>query len=291
MSRSLEKQPLGRGVVWIKGYTGKMQGPVQVPIERSAAGMMPLATTPFIGLVASSVEQEDQVTEEKVSDLSVERQHAFLFRVYCLVFVLLVVVGICTSVPRFFPSAEAWLLDNPWSGWVCTAVWLPAMVGLWFSRDHQPWNFFMILVIDGVYSFSCALYTAHYSTAAVAQAFGMTVLALLFLVALTWQTSVHIHSGDALFTCSFLVLAVSVITQAVCPSSWFEASMAWLGSVLMIFYVTYSCMRMTHTYNEKQIVTAASDIFLGTLNAILFMVDAWGATSARGTLAGTETLI
>jgi len=205
-----------------------------------------------------------------VADSVLEVRHAFIRKVYSILFIQIVGTCIVSGSLSQSPSAVSWVVDHIWLFYVTMFGSLISLGLLYWKRHSFPTNFIFLSVFTIMEACTIGVAIAFYETTIVLQALLITIGVFLGLTLFTFQSK-YDFSGMApfLFGGLMALVATGFVGIFVPFNSTMELIYASVGCLIFSGYVVYDTFVITKKLSPDEYIMGAISLYLDFINLFL----------------------
>jgi len=205
-----------------------------------------------------------------VWDSSVQIRHAFIMKVYSILFVQILGTCIVAGTLSQSPNVILWVQANQWAFYVPLLGTLVNLGFLFWKRHSSPLNFVLLGLFTLLESFTLGIAISFYDQTVVLQALLITLGVFLGLTLFTLQSKYDFSGMGPFLFAGLLVLIMSGFVSMVFPfSSTTELVYAICGCLLFSGYVVYDTFTITKRLSADEYIMGSISLYLDFINLFL----------------------
>jgi len=207
-----------------------------------------------------------------VSQSSAEVRHAFVRKVYGLLFIQILGTTLIGAVMRT-DSARMWILENSWAMWLSMGGSFVSLFGLYWKAHSHPTNLIILAVFTLFESFLVGSVVSFYDQTIVLQALIITLFVFAGLTLFTLQSKFDFSSlGPWLFAVLLIFFATGIVGIFFPFSKTVDAVYAGLGVLLFSAYLLYDTHMIMNRLSVDDVVLAVVSLYLDLINLFLMIL-------------------
>jgi len=205
-----------------------------------------------------------------VADSVQEVRHAFIRKVYSILFVQIVGTCIVSAILSQNTGAISWVQSHVWVFYVALVGSLVSLGLLYWKRHSFPTNFIFLTAFTLMEAFTIGVVVAFYETRIVLQALLITIGVFLGLTLFTFQSK-YDFSGMApfLFGGLMALIATGFVGIFVPFNSTVELVYASGGCLIFSGYIIYDTFTINKKLSPDEYIMGAISLYLDFLNLFL----------------------
>lgn len=204
-----------------------------------------------------------------VGDSSIEIRHAFVRKVYSILFVQLLLTGIVSAISFWSPDFKFWIRNNAWMMWVSFAGAIGFLFATYWKRKSYPTNLLFLGAFTLFEAYTVAVATSFYDTKIVLEALLLTGIVFLGLTLFSFQTKYDFTSwAPYLFGGLWLLIGFGLVASF---SNSNGMQLAYAGGATLLFsgYIIVDTQLILYKYHVEEEIAAAISLYLDIINLFL----------------------
>eukprot|EP00922_Rhytidocystis_sp_ex-Travisia-forbesii_P015180 GHVS01022666.1.p1 GENE.GHVS01022666.1~~GHVS01022666.1.p1 ORF type:complete len:299 (+),score=41.08 GHVS01022666.1:489-1385(+) len=220
--------------------------------------------------------------DKLTADVSTSIRHAFVRKVYCILFLQLLYTFGFGLVFSLVKAARVWLQRYWWIALIFMIVGFVAIIVMSCKPDigrRYPTNYVMLLLVTVCMSWTIALAGATSTSSAFAIAAGITAVVCLGLTIFAIQTRWDFTGCSVFVFVALLVLIVFGIICAIMRTHIMDIVYSSLGALLFSFILVYDTQQVVggkhrkYQYSLDDYVFGALTLYIDVLNLFLMILS------------------
>jgi len=205
-----------------------------------------------------------------VWESSLQIRHAFIMKVYSILFVQILGTCIVAGSLSQSPKVISWVQANPWAFYVPLFGTLVNLGFLFWKRHSSPLNFWLLGLFTLLESFALGIAISFYNQTIVLQALLITLGVFLGLTLFTMQSKYDFSGMGPFLFAGLLVLIMSGFVSMIFPfSSTTELVYAVCGCLLFSGYIVYDTFTITKRLSADEYIMGSISLYLDFINLFL----------------------
>ncbi len=242
--------------------------------DEQGQGSMPEAP-PGYGQAAAggeTYENEDDYRKfgENVADCSIGLRHAFIRKVYTILFGQLMLTSVVSAVFMFATPVRNWIQSNTWMIWV-SLIGSLVFLGLSFWKSRQyPLNIAFVTCFTLFEAYTVGVITSFYEQKIVLEALLITAVIFAGLTLFSFQTK-YDFTGFApyLFGGLWLLIGFGFVAMFFPASSGMELAYSIIATIIFSGYIIVDTQMIIKHYHYEEEVAASISLYLDIINLFL----------------------
>jgi len=223
------------------------------------------------GLLDDGDEGEWKI-ETTVAQSSAEVRHAFVRKVYSLLFAQLLATAAVGAVMRT-DGARAWVLANTWSMWLALIGSFGSLFACYGFRYKHPAGLLSLGSFTAFEAFAVGAAVSFYDQQIVLQALLITCFVVVGLTIFTFQSKFDFSSLGPWLTIPLLCLVGTGLIGIFVPFSK-TVDMVYAGCGVLVFslYLIYDTHMILNRLSPDDVIMAVLSLYLDILNLFLMIL-------------------
>jgi len=229
----------------------------------------------FNNAIYNQADGEDGIPDDfkygtSVYDSAPEIKHAFVKKVYSILFVQILGTCIVAGALSNSPSTVGWVRQNQWAFFLPLIGTLVNLGFLYWKRHSHPLNFILLTSFTLLESFAIGISISFYDQTIVLQALLITLGVFLGLTLFTMQSKYDFSGMGPFLFAGLLVMMMSGFVSIIFPfSRTIDLVYAVGGCLLFSGYIVYDTSLIMKKLSPDEYIMGAISLYLDFINLFL----------------------
>jgi len=208
-----------------------------------------------------------------VWESSSQVKHAFVQKVYSILFVQILGTCVVAGILSQNRSTIGWVQANPWAFYVPLLATLINLGLLWWKRHSYPTNFILLGTFTLLESFAIGVAISFYDQIIVLQALLITLGVFLGLTLFTIQSKYDFSGMGPFLFAGLLVMVFSGVVSIFLPfNRTADLIYSICGALLFSGYIVYDTYTITKRLSPDEYIMGAVSLYLDFINLFLYIL-------------------
>jgi hypothetical protein len=208
-----------------------------------------------------------------VWESSSQIKHAFIQKVYSILFVQILGTCVVAGVLSQSRSTIEWIQAHPWAFYLPLLGTLINLGLLWWKRHSHPTNFILLGTFTLLESFAIGVTISFYDQTIVLQALLITLGVFLGLTLFTIQSKYDFSGMGPFLFAGLLVMIFGGLVSIFFPfSRTADLIFSLCGALLFCGYVVYDTYVITKRLSPDEYIMGAISLYLDFINLFLYIL-------------------
>ncbi len=221
---------------------------------------------------------EDEVPDDfkystSVSQCELSIRHAFIRRVYTLLFFQLALTVAVGSIISYFPTIREWSITHPWALFASLFGSLAFMICSLVWRKSYPNNLIFLGLFTLSESYALGVISSLSDTLIVLEAVLLTAIIFAGMSLFAFQTKYDLTGlYGYLFGALCGLLGVGFVSLIIPFSSGMELIYSIGGAVIFSLYIMVDTQMIMNKYHPEEEIAATISLYLDIINLFLYIL-------------------
>jgi len=217
-----------------------------------------------------------------VSESSLEIRHAFIRKVYSILFFQILATCIIGGVLSHSPTAVSWVLQNVWVFFVAIIGTFVTLGFLYWKRHDHPTNLILLSLFTVLEASTLGIAIAFYDQVIVLQALLLTLGVFLGLTLFTLQSKYDFSGmGPYLYGALLAFIMTGLVGMFFPFSRTIDLVYAVGGCLLFSCYIIYDTFIITTKLSPDEYIMGAISLYLDFINLFLSILRVLNNAESR----------